>query len=291
MVDHALDQSKRKASDANNQDPSLQNIQQVSLALHVDVTCGLSSEEASKRLAQFGPNTLAASEKTPAWKRFLEQFKDPLVYLLIAATIISAIAWFVERAQHKGNSGGEVLPFDSIVIIIILIANAVLGFIQEARAEEAVEALSRMSAPQTSVLRDGHVIRIDTTEVVPGDILVLGEGDAVSADGRLIAAASLRVAEASLTGESVAVSKRPDTLQSAKALGDRTNMVFNGTAVTQGTGRAIVTSTGMSTQVGKIADMLSKSDEEATPLEREMVRVSKVLGIAVCIIAVSYTHL
>ena len=286
MVDHVLDQSKNNASDSANQDPSLQNVQQVSQALHVDVTRGLSSEEASKRLAQFGPNALAAAPKTPAWKRFLDQFKDPLVYLLIAATIISAIAWFVERAQHKGNSGGEILPFDSIVIIIILIANAVLGFIQESRAEEAVEALARMSAPQTSVLRDGRVIRIDTTEVVPGDILVLGEGDAVSADGRLIAAASLRIAEASLTGESVAVSKRPDTLQSAKALGDRTNMVFNGTAVTQGTGRAIVTSTGMHTQVGKIADMLSKSEEETTPLEREMVRVSKVLGIAVCVIAV-----
>ena len=154
MVDHVLDQSKNNAFDSANQDPSLQNVQQVSQALHVDVTRGLSSEEASKRLAQFGPNALAAAPKTPAWKRFLDQFKDPLVYLLIAATIISAIAWFVERAQHKGNSGGEILPFDSIVIIIILIANAVLGFIQESRAEEAVEALARMSAPQTSVLRD-----------------------------------------------------------------------------------------------------------------------------------------
>lgn len=286
MVDHALDQSNKTAdASANSKDPSLCDVQQVAKSLNVDISCGLSSEEAAKRLDQFGPNALAAAPKIPAWKRFLDQFKDPLVYLLIAATIISAIAWFVERAQHKGNSGGEILPFDSIVIIIILIANAVLGYIQESRAEEAVEALARMSAPQTSVLRDGSVVRINTAEVVPGDILVLGEGDAVSADGRLIAAASLRVAEASLTGESVAVSKRPNTLSSAKALGDRTNMVFNGTAVTQGTGRAVVTSTGMRTQVGKIADMLSKSDDEATPLEKEMVHVSKVLGIAVCIIA------
>ncbi|MDK7191882.1 cation-translocating P-type ATPase [Bifidobacterium sp. UMB1197] len=275
MVDQS-DQSK---------DPSLQDAQSVADALNVNVSTGLSSDEASRRLAQFGPNALAGAPKTPAWKRFLEQFKDPLVYLLIAATIISAIAWFVERAQHGGESGGEILPFDSIVIIVILIANAVLGYIQESRAQEAVEALAKMSAPQTSVLRDGRVMRIDTADVVPGDILVLGEGDAVSADARLIAAASLRVAEASLTGESVAVSKRPETLASPKSLADRTNMVFNGTAVTQGTGRAIVTSTGMKTQVGKIADMLSSAQEEATPLEKEMVRVSKVLGIAVCIIA------
>ena len=202
MVDQS-DQSK---------DPSLQDAQSVADALNVNVSTGLSSDEASRRLAQFGPNALAGAPKTPAWKRFLEQFKDPLVYLLIAATIISAIAWFVERAQHGGESGGEVLPFDSIVIIVILIANAVLGYIQESRAQEAVEALAKMSAPQTSVLRDGRVMRIDTADVVPGDILVLGEGDAVSADARLIAAASLRVAEASLTGESVAVSKRPETL-------------------------------------------------------------------------------
>ena len=287
MVDHALDQSSDKETDSSisSKDPSLCSVEQVAQSLNVDISRGLSFEEASLRLEKYGANALAAAPKVPAWKRFLEQFKDPLVYLLIAATIISAIAWFVERAQSKGNDGGEILPFDAIVIIIILIANAVLGYIQESRAQEAVEALARMSAPQTSVLRDGRVLRIDTSEVVPGDILVLGEGDAVSADARLIAAASLRVAEASLTGESVAVSKKPDVLQSAKALGDRTNMVFNGTAVTQGTGRAIVTSTGMRTQVGKIADMLSKSDEESTPLEREMVRVSKVLGIAVCIIA------
>lgn len=280
MVD-SFDQSVK-----NIEDPSLSEVHQVAQALHVDPSHGLSSQEASQRLQQFGRNALQAAPKPPAWLRFLEQFKDPLVYLLLAATVISAIAWFVERAQHSGDSSGEILPFDSIVIVIILIVNAILGYIQESRAQEAVEALSRMSAPQTSVLRDGQVIRIDTAEVVPGDILVLAEGDAVSADGRLIAAASLRIAEASLTGESVAVGKRPDTLQSAKALADRNNMVFNGTAVTQGTGRAIVTSTGMHTQVGKIADMLSRADDEQTPLEREMVRVSKILGIAVCIIAV-----
>ena len=197
------------------------------------------------------------------------------------------IAWFIEKANAQpGAEGGEVLPFDAIVIILILIVNAVLGYMQEAKAEAAVEALAQMTAPQTSVLRDGKVMRINTADVVPGDIIVLAEGDSVSADGRLVNAASLRIAEASLTGESVPVGKKPDTLTEAKALGDRANMIFNGTSVTQGTGRAIVTGTGMNTQVGKIADMLSATEDEKTPLQKEMDYVSKILGIAVCVIAV-----
>ena len=169
--------------------------------------------------------------------------------------------------------------------MLILIVNAVLGYIQESKAEEAVEALSQMTAPQTNVLRDGKIARINTVDVVPGDMVVLGEGDSIPADGRLLAAASLRVAEASLTGESVPVGKNVDTLAEAKALGDRANMVFNGTSVTQGTGRAIVTSTGMRTQVGKIADLLQATDDDDSPLQKEMNYVSKILGIAVCIIA------
>ena len=197
------------------------------------------------------------------------------------------IAWFIEKANAQpGAEGGEVLPFDAIVIILILIVNAVLGYMQEAKAEAAVEALAQMTAPQTSVLRDDKVMRINTADVVPGDIIVLAEGDSVSADGRLVNAASLRIAEASLTGESVPVGKKPDTLTEAKALGDRANMIFNGTSVTQGTGRAIVTGTGMNTQVGKIADMLSATEDEKTPLQKEMDYVSKILGIAVCVIAV-----
>lgn len=132
----------------------------------------------------------------------------PLVYLLLAATGISLVAWFIERANAvPGVEGGEALPFDAIVIVLILIVNAVLGYIQESKAEAAVEALSSMTAPQTNVLRDGKIERINTVDVVPGDIIVLGEGDSVSADGRLFAAASLRIAEASLTGESVPVGK------------------------------------------------------------------------------------
>ena len=285
MVDHTNDQSTGVQSQEgllHDVDPSLTEANEVAKALDVDTNTGLSSAEAQRRLEKFGPNQLASAPPVPKWKKFLAQFQDPLVYLLLAATVISLIAWFIERSH---GTAGEVLPFDAIVIILILIVNAVLGYIQEARAEQAVEALAQMTAPQTSVLRDGKIVHINTADVVPGDIVVLGEGDTISADGRLFAAASLRIAEASLTGESVPVGKKPDTLDSAKALGDRTNMIFNGTSVTQGTGRAIVTGTGMNTQVGKIADMLSQTDDEDTPLQKEMTHVSKILGIAVCIIA------
>ena len=298
MVDRTKDQSKAStvSEDAVSEevraqqallkdaDPSLTDAAEVAKALNVDTATGLTAAEAKRRLEKFGPNELASAPPVPKWKKFLAQFQDPLVYLLLVATAISVVAWFIERANTPG--AGEPVPFDALVIVLILIVNAVLGYIQEARAEQAVAALAQMTAPQTAVLRDGKVVHINTTEVVPGDIVVLGEGDTVSADGRLFAAASLRIAEASLTGESVPVGKKPETLAEAKALGDRSNMIFNGTSVTQGTGRAIVTGTGMNTQVGKIADMLAATDDEATPLQKEMAHVSKILGIAVCIIAV-----
>ena len=296
MVDRTKDQSAASATIEgaptrqglpNDVDPSLTDALDVAKALDVDPNVGLSSAEAARRLERFGPNELAGAPPVPKWRKFLAQFKDPLVYLLLAATVISVIAWFIEKANAgPGAEGGEALPFDAIVIVLILIVNAVLGYIQEAKAEAAVEALAGMTAPTTSVLRDGKVVRINTVDVVPGDVIVLAEGDSVSADGRLVTAASLRIAEASLTGESVPVGKKPDTLVEAKALGDRANMIFNGTSVTQGTGRAIVTGTGMNTQVGKIAGMLSATEDEKTPLQKEMDYVSKILGIAVVIIAV-----
>lgn len=268
-------------------DPSLASADEVAKALNVDTRTGLSSEEARRRLGEFGPNELASAPPVPKWKKFLQQFQDPLVYLLLAATAISLVAWIIEKVNAApGAEGGEALPFDAIVIVLILIVNAVLGYVQEAKADEAVNALSEMTAPTSNVLRNGRVERIATTDIVPGDVLVLGEGDTVPADGRLFAAASLRIAEASLTGESVPVGKKPETLEKAKALGDRSNMVFNGTSVTQGTGRAIVTGTGMNTQVGKIADLLQSTEDDTTPLQKEMNHVSKILGIAVCIIAV-----
>ena len=278
-------EQRSEVDDLVLKDPSTADVDQVALALNVDPDQGLAEAEAARRLEEFGPNELAGAPPVPAWRKFLQQFKDPLVYLLLVATAISLVAWVVERS-HPASGGGEPLPFDAIVIMIILILNAALGYAQEAKAERAVDALASMTAPRASVLRDGQVVSLETGRIVPGDVVVLAEGDSVGADGRLFQAAGLRVAEASLTGESLPVGKRPGRLDQPKALGDRTNMVFNGTAVTQGTGRMIVTSTGMDTQVGKIAGMLADTQEEPTPLQKEMARVSKLLGLAVCLIAV-----
>ena len=177
-------------------------------------------------------------------------------------------------------------PVDAIVIAVVVVLNAVLGYVQEARAESAVAALQEMTAVTSAVLRDGRLVRIPSDQLVRGDLLVLAEGDAVGADARLTEAAALRVLEASLTGESEAVEKNVSALPGPAALGDRRCMVFKGTAVAQGTGRAIVTATGMATEMGSIADMLEATQEEPTPLQTEVGRIGRMLGIAVIIIAV-----
>jgi P-type Ca2+ transporter type 2C len=178
------------------------------------------------------------------------------------------------------------VPFEAVVIAVIVAANAVLGYVQERKAEQAVAALQRMAAPAATVLRDGAQRRIPAAELVPGDLLVLAEGDAVGADGRLVQVASLSVAEASLTGESEPVLKDGSTLPAPAPLGDRANMVFSGTAVTRGRGRAVVTATGMATEMGRIAALLGHTTEERTPLQREVDLVGRALGVAVVAIAV-----
>lgn len=247
-------------------------------ALEVDLESGLTSLEAKIRLERYGPNLLDAAEQVPAWRKFLAQFADPLVYLLLVAIAIAIVAWLAE--------GAESFPFDAVVIAAIVVLNAVIGYVQEARAEEAVAALQRMSAATAGVLRDGEERRIPSSDVVRGDVLLLAEGDAVAADARVIQAATLMVAEASLTGESEAVVKSAAPLAGSAALGDRVNMVFDGTAVTRGRGRALVTATGMGTEMGHIARLLGSTEEEPTPLQREVSRVGRMLGIAVVIITV-----
>jgi magnesium-transporting ATPase (P-type) len=246
--------------------------------LGVDPARGLTAAEAARRLADHGPNELEAAEQVPAWRKLLAQFQDPLVYLLLVAVVVSLVAWLIE--------GAEEVPFEVIVIMAVLVANALLGYSQEARAEQAVAALARMAAAQAGVLRDGQVTRVPTTEVVPGDVLVLAEGDAVAADGRLVEASVLKVAEASLTGESEPVLKDVAPLPPDVSLGDRLGMVFSGTAVASGRGRAVVTSTGMGTEMGHVARLLGRTEEEKTPLQREIDLVGRWLGIAVVVIAV-----
>jgi P-type Ca2+ transporter type 2C len=258
--------------------PSLLDAAEVLGSIDVHLASGLSSAQAAERLTRFGRNRLDPAAQVPAWRKLLGQFADPLIYLLLAAIAISVVAWWLEGA--KG------VPFEAIVIAVIVVANAVLGFVQERKAEQAVAALQRMAAPAATVVRDGHQQRIPAEELVPGDIMLLAEGDAVGADGRLVQVASLQVAEASLTGESEPVLKDSATLPAAAPLADRTNMVFSGTAVTRGRGRAVVTATGMATEMGRIAALLGRTEEERTPLQREVDLVGRLLGIAVIVIAV-----
>ena len=199
------------------------DIAEVAEALAVDLDTGLSSAEAARRLAADGPNELRAAPPVTTWRKILAQFRDPLIYLLLAAVAISLLAWVL--------GGGHSWPVDAIVISVVVLLNAVLGYVQEARAESAVAALQEMTAVTSAVLRDGRMLRIPSEQLVRGDLLVLAEGDAVGADGRLTEAAALRVLEASLTGESQAVEKNVSALPGPVALGDRRCMAFKGTAV------------------------------------------------------------
>jgi Ca2+-transporting ATPase len=246
-------------------------------SLGSDPARGLTSTEAAARLRQFGPNALAAEPPPPAWRRFVAQFQNPLVALLLVAAVISSGVWLLERDSE--------LPFETLTILVIVLANAVLGFIQEARAEQAVAALRRMTAATATVLRDGQRQKVLASQVVPGDILLIEEGDAIAADGRVIEAIGLQVSEAALTGESLPVSKCVEPLGEAAGLGDRRNMVFAGTVATYGRGRAVVTATGMHTEVGRIAGLLQRAEDEATPLQAEIARVGRTLGAVVIAIA------
>ena len=273
----AAQRSGRPVAGGAPDDPSTQDVADVARACGADLEAGLSSSEAAHRLARDGPNALRAAAPTPRWRRLLAQFQDPLIYLLLAAIAISLVAWAAE-----GRTGW---PVDAIVIGLIVLLNGLLGYVQEAKARNAVAALARMTAVTSAVQRDGRLKRIPSAQLVRGDLLVLAEGDAVGADARLVQAAALHVQEASLTGESEAVLKDAATLPGPAALGDRLDMVFKGTAVAQGTGRAVVTATGMATQMGAIAEMLDATVEEATPLQKEVARIGRMLGIAVVAIA------
>jgi magnesium-transporting ATPase (P-type) len=259
-------------------DPTRLEIADLAAHLRTDLDRGLTSSDAEQRLAENGANELRAAPAIPQWRKLVRQFKDPLIYLLLGAVLVSTAVWLVE--------GREGLPIDALVIATVVVMNAILGYLQEARAERAVAALQKMTAVSAGVIRDGLPIRVPSAHLVRGDVLTLAEGDAVGADARLIASAALHIQEASLTGESEAVLKEVGTLMGPAALGDQHGMVFKGTAVAQGTGRAVVTATGMDTEMGAIAEMLEATHEDPTPLQREIARIGRMLGIAVVIIAV-----
>lgn len=251
---------------------------QVVADLLTDADSGLTSDEAARRLAAHGPNELRATRRTPLWRRILDQFRDPLVVLLLVAIVISTVAWALEGAAG--------VPIDSVVILAVLVLNAVIGLVQEGKANDAVAALQQMTTATAQVIREGARLEMPAEELVPGDIILLGEGDQVPADARLLRADSLRVIESSLTGESEPASKSTAPVSADAQIGDRASMVFKGTAVAQGSARAVITATGAHTEMGAIADLLDAVEDAPTPLEREISGVSKTLGVVVMVIAV-----
>ncbi len=244
-----------------------------SVLSHVSSTeNGLTAQEAAKRLEQNGKNKLAEGKKDSLLKRFIDQLMDPMILILLAAAAISGVLAVVEGESFT----------DVIIILAVVIVNAVLGVYQESKAEKAIEALQEMSAATSRVLRDGKIVTVHSEDLVVGDVVLLEAGDAVPADGRLIENASLKIEEAALTGESVPVTKFVDLInlrEDAKdiPLGDRKNMVYMGSTVVYGRGKAVITATGMDTEMGKIADALANAEEGQTPLQMKLSQLSKIL--------------
>ena len=239
---------------------------------------GLSAAQAEGRLAEYGPNRLREAPKATLLQRFLQQLRDPMLLILMAAAAVSAVTNYL---SHE--------PFTEVLIILaVVLLNAVLGVVQESKAEAAIEALQTMTAATSKVLRDGSVTELESSRLVPGDIVLLEAGDAVPADGRLLACASLQIEEAALTGESVPSAKSPEALTGEVTLGDRRNMAYMGSTVAYGRGRMVVTATGMDTEMGKIAGVLARTEQEETPLQKKLTQLGKtlswlVLGICVFI--------
>src|SRR5215211_5543998 len=243
--------------------------------LGTDAGSGLGEEEAARRLEERGPNELEDRGTRSPWAILWEQFSSTMIVILIVAALASALLGDYE---------------DSIAIAVIVVLNAALGFVQEYRAERAMAALKRLSAPSVKVRREGHVREISARELVPGDVVLLEAGNMVPADGRLVEGANLRVQEAALTGESEPVGKDPAPLEEEDSpLGERAGMVYLSTVVARGRGLFVVTETGMATELGKIAAMIQAADSEQTPLQRRMNQVGKVLALAaVAIVAVVF---
>ena len=260
----------------------LSAVDEVVEGLGTSVDDGLASTRAAELLTECGPNKLDEEEKTPLWKRFFEQMADPMVIMLIAAAVISALTGMVK---------GEPDFADVIIIMFVVVVNSVLGVVQEAKSEEALEALQEMSAAQSKVMRDGKLVHLPSSELVRGDVVLLEAGDSVPADCRVIESASMKIEEAALTGESVPVEKHADVLTLAAGaddvpLGDRKNMCYMGSTVVYGRGRAVVCGTGMNTEMGKIAGALADAKEELTPLQVKLAELSRILTIMVIVICV-----
>ena len=238
---------------------------------------GVSQAEAEVRLAKNGPNKLKEGKKKSVLARFFEQLANPMILVLLAAAAVNFVTVLIERAK-----GGEESFAECIIIVAVVLLNAVLGVVQESKAEEAIAALQEMTAATCKVLRDGALRTVKSREVVVGDVVILEAGDAVPADCRIVEAASLKIEEAALTGESVPSNKTAEKLAGLEIpLGDRKNMAYMGTTVVYGRGKAVVVGTGMETEMGKIADVLAKAEDDETPLQKKLASLSKILSFLV----------
>jgi len=246
---------------------------------------GLTNKEAKERLTKYGYNVLREGKRRTALQMFLEQFKDIFIIMLLVATVFAGIIGYYESLHEPGKGFLETYT-DSITIGIIVLLCAVAGFIQEYRAEKALEALKKLTAPKARVLRNGKEEMIPAKEVVPGDILLLEAGDRLPADARLLEVVDLQTDEAVLTGESIPVTKGLGALKKEMPVGDRKNMVFTATHITYGRGKAIVTATGMNTEFGKIAEMVQEAEEEETPLQKKLDKFAKKVAKIVIILSV-----
>ena len=238
---------------------------------------GLSAQEAEKRLREHGENRLKEAEKLTLFQRFVQQLKDPMLLILLAAAAVSAVTNILSHESFT----------EVIIILLVVLLNAVLGVVQESKAEAAIEALQTMTAATCKVLRDGQQVTMESRLLVPGDVVLLEAGDAVPADGRILESASMKIEEAALTGESVPVSKFTEPLTGEQVpLGDRKNMAYMGSAVVYGRGRMVVTATGMDTEMGKIAGVLAQTEQEETPLQRKLTQLGSTLSkmvLAICV--------
>ena len=264
------------------------SIQDAETTFQTNFKTGLSSEEAKKRLEKYGPNKLQEKKKKTWIRIFFEQMANPMIYVLFAAILVT-IGISIYETVLNGFDFFNVGDWpDVIIILAVIVMNSIIGTVQEVKAEISLEALKNLSSPESTVLRDGKRFKVKSAELVPGDIVILEEGDTIGADLRLIEAVNLKVNESSLTGESVPVEKDASiTFSDTVAIGDRVNLAFMSTPVTYGRGVGVVSSTGMNTQIGKIAKALDSEEEVETPLQKSLDNLSKILGLITLIVVIA----
>lgn len=273
-----FDMAMLSKSSSDRRQPHEQTVADIIADLGSNTRSGLEAQQVNDRQIQYGFNVLRRAVPLSNWKRLLRQLADPQVYLLLCAAAVSFTIWVTERASGD--------PYESVIILAIVFLNTLLGYLQEGRAERALASLKKMVPSETTVIRDGKQQRLMARELVPGDLILLFEGDSIPADGRLISAQSLVTSESSLTGESIPSRKSIEPVPREAMIGDRSNMVFAGTMVIAGNGRAVVTTTGMETEFGKVAGLLTDTESQLTPLQLQLRQLSKQIGAGVVALAV-----